>query len=301
MISREGSRLQLNWLLEAAKVSKSGYYEWKDNQIKREQREEKDRADFDLILEAYNYRGYKKGARSIYMRLLRSGKRMNLKKIRRLMRKYNLICPIRRPNPYRKALREDRDNKKYENVLDRNFKGYGPRKVLLTDITYLYYYNSQRCYMSSVKDPYTNECLGYAMSQNLKLEFVLKTFANVARDYGDTIRPDAIVHSDQGSHYTSVRFSKFMEDFGYARSMSRKAECWDNAPQESFFGHMKDEIGDKVSECRTFAEVKAAVDKWVDYYNNDRPQWGLAKLTPSEYYEYCTTGEYPSKRVKIAE
>lgn len=283
----------MNHLLSVAGVSKSGYYEWKANAGKRAEREEQDRADFNLILEAYNYRGYDKGAKSIYMRLLRSGVRMNRKKIRRLMRKYGLFCPIRKPNPYRKALREDHDNKKYENILNREFKNHGPRKVLLTDITYLYYANGQRCFMSAVKDAYTTECLGYTLSINLRLEFVLETFSNVARDYGDTISPDAMVHSDQGSHYVSVRFSKFIDDFGYARSMSEKANCWDNAPQESFFGHMKDEIGDKVKECKTFAEVKAIVDDWVDYYNNERYQWDLAKLAPSEYYKYCTTGEYP--------
>ena len=73
--------------------------------------------------------------------------------------------------------------------------------------------------------------------------------------------------------------------------MSRKGNCWDNAPQESFFGHMKDEID--VSECSKYREVKAIVDDWMDYYNNSRYQWQLAKLSPNEYYEYITTGIYP--------
>ena len=64
-----------------------------------------------------------------------------------------------------------------------------------------------------------------------------------------------------------------------------------NAPQESFFGHMKDEID--VSECSKYREVKAIVDDWMDYYNNSRYQWQLAKLSPNEYYEYITTGIYP--------
>ena len=95
----------------------------------------------------------------------------------------------------------------------------------------------------------------------------------------------------------SVRFSKFIDDLGFARSMSKKANCWDNAPQESFFGHMKDEIGAKVRNCSSFSEVRAIVDDWMDYYNNERPQWNLAKLTPREYYEYCNTGIYPFKEL----
>lgn len=75
--------------------------------------------------------------------------------------------------------------------------------------------------------------------------------------------------------------------------MSRRGNCWDNAPQESFFGHMKDEIGEWVSQCKTFEELQKIVDDYMDYYNNDRYQWNLAKLSPSEYYQYYITGIYP--------
>ena len=78
--------------------------------------------------------------------------------------------------------------------------------------------------------------------------------------------------------------------------MSRKGNCWDNAPQESFFGHMKDEIMYYVQDYKTFGEVKARIDDWLDYYNNDRYQWDLAKLSPREYYRYATTGVYPLQK-----
>lgn len=67
--------------------------------------------------------------------------------------------------------------------------------------------------------------------------------------------------------------------------MSRRGNCWDNAPQKSFFGHMKDEIKDKIRECDEFTEVKAVIDDWIDYYNNDRYVWKLNKLSPNEFYE----------------
>ena len=73
--------------------------------------------------------------------------------------------------------------------------------------------------------------------------------------------------------------------------MSRKANCWDNAPQESFYGHMKDEID--LSNCQTHTQVAALIDDWVDYYNNERYQWDLARLSPNEYYEYIRSGQYP--------
>ena len=80
--------------------------------------------------------------------------------------------------------------------------------------------------------------------------------------------------------------------------MSRKANCWDNAPQESFFGHMKDEIGPKVKECSSFEEIKVIVTDWMSYYNKDRYIWDLARLSPDEYYKYYTTGIYPIPGMK---
>ena len=74
--------------------------------------------------------------------------------------------------------------------------------------------------------------------------------------------------------------------------MSRRGNCWDNAPQESFYGHMKDELEDKMEHWDTFEDVKRDIDDWFDYYNNDRYQWQLAKLSPSQFYRSVTIGEY---------
>jgi len=73
--------------------------------------------------------------------------------------------------------------------------------------------------------------------------------------------------------------------------MSRRGNCWDNAPQESFFGHMKSEINLNASDDHTILQQK--IDDWINYYNNERCQWGLAKLSPNEYYEYIRTNIYP--------
>ncbi|WP_423231037.1 IS3 family transposase [Clostridium gasigenes] len=77
------------------------------------------------------------------------------------------------------------------------------------------------------------------------------------------------------------------------QSMSRRGNCLDNAPQESFFGHMEDEI--HLGKCNTFNLLKQEIDNYIGYYNNDRYQWNLAKLSPNKYYEYLETGEYPIK------
>ena len=123
--------------------------------------------------------------------------------------------------------------------------------------------------------------------------FVLLTVEQLIENHGIFLTEETIILSDQGVHYTSYKFIEIVNDSKLRQSMSRGGNCWDNAPQESFFGHMKDEIN--ISFCKSFEEVKVLVDDWIDYYNNERYQWGLAKLSPNEYYDYITTGIYPIK------
>ena len=289
---RDNNALSIAKMCELAKVSRSGYYEWIAAEPYRQKREDSDKADFDLILEAYKHRGYAKGARSIYMRLLHTDVVMNLKKIRRLMHKYGLKCPYRGPNPYRQMAKALKTNTVFPNEVDRKFLAGGVRKVLLTDITYIFY-DTGVCYLSTILDAFTREILAYELSTNLQVKFVLKTIEKLVAEHGCTLDDTTIVHSDQGCHYTSKAFIKALQDNHFVQSMSRKGNCWDNAPQESFFGHMKDEIKYEIAMMKTFAEVKAKIDDWIDYYNSDRYQWDLVKLSPKEYYEYVTTGIYP--------
>lgn len=179
-------------------------------------------------------------------------------------------------------------------LLGRRFTEYSSRKVLLTDITYIPY-NGTFAYLSTVLDAYTKQILSYVMSDSLEVEFVLATVRKVTKDHGIELSKETLIHSDQGCHDTSTSFIQIVNDKELRQSMSRRGDCWDNAPQESFFGHMKDEID--VSGCIKFREVKAMVDDWMDYYNRERYQWQLAKLSPDEYYEYITTGIYPLKGV----
>ena len=97
-----------------------------------------------------------------------------------------------------------------------------------------------------------------------------------------------MIHSDQGCHYTSCKFIELVERSDLRRSMSRKGNCRDNAPQESFFGHMKDLID--LTDNLSFGEVKAVIDDHMSYYNSERHQWDLAKLSPNEYFSFVTTG-----------
>lgn len=277
-------------------VSRSGYYNWLKTAEKREEREKKDRADFELIKEVFDYKGYDKGRRTIGAMLRKKGTPMNHKKISRLMRKYGLECRSRRPNPYRKMAKALKTNQIAPNLVNRQFKKFGPRECLLTDITYLPYRNGT-CYLSTLLDVCTHEVLGYKYSTNLRVEFVLDSVDIMMEKHGTEMKLDAIVHSDQGCHYTSYAFQDKLRDTGFRQSMSRKGNCWDNAPQESFFGHMKDDIRRQLGACNTAEDVFKVVDQWMFYYNQERPQCGLNNHTPSEYYEICKEDNHPDSSV----
>lgn len=281
-------------LCELAGVSRSGFYAWQKAAPAREAREQKDQADFEIILTIYQKRGYAKGARSIYMGLLHLDPPvvMNIKKIRRLMKKYNLVCPIRKANPYRRMAKAIKTSNYADNLLQREFECYGPRYVLLTDITYIPY-NGTFAYLSTILDAYTKQILSYVLSESLEIDFVKETVEILIRDHGISLHKETLIHSDQGSHYTSTTFIRIIEDNELRRSMSRRGNCWDNSPQESFFGHMKDHILAKIKSCTEFNQVKEIVDDYIDYYNNECYVWELCMLSPNEYYKFITTGVYP--------
>ena len=231
----EESQLNVSMLCDIAGVSRSGYYRWVKAAKVREEKEERDRVDFEMILKAYHQRGYSKGARGIYMCMIHweAPIVMNLKKIRRLMDKYGLLCPIRKANPYRRMSKALRTNNVAQNLLERKFMEYGPRKVLLTDITYIPY-NGTFAYLSTILDAYTKQILSYVLSDSLEIDFVLETVKKLIERHGIELSKETLIHSDQGSHYTSTSFIRIVKDEKLRQSMSRRGNCWDNAPKKVF-------------------------------------------------------------------
>ena len=185
-----------------------------------------------------------------------------------------------------------RTNNTAENLVKREFEMHGPRSVLLTDITYIPL-NGAFCYLSTILDGCTKQVLSYVLSESLEVDFVLETVQKMVHQHGISLKKETILHSDQGCHYTCIKFIQLVKNSSLRQSMSRKGNCWDNAPQESFFGHMKDELAEMIPNWTCFADVQRSIDDWMDYYNNDRYQWDLAKLSPNEYYQYLITGSYP--------
>lgn len=275
----------VSYLCEVAGVSRSGYYSYfsegsKSNRIKREDTDEIVRNN---ILKAMKYKGKSKGARQIKMVLERKyGINYNLKRIRRVMKKYGIKCKIRIQNPYKKMMKATKEHTTLPNILKRNFKQEIPGKVLLTDITYLPYGSSKTGYLSTILDAATNEVVAYNVTDNLRMPLVLDTLKKLKRNKRIKLHPKVLIHSDQGSHYTSPKFQTAVKKIkDLEQSMSRRGNCWDNAPQESFFGHFKDDLD--LSECKNIQDVIREVKSTITYHNNYRYQWGLKKMTPVEY------------------
>ena len=188
-------------------VSKSGFYNFLNYQKNPTIKEINDEEDFKLIKQAYDYKNRHKGARQIKMTLFNTfGIVMNLKKIRRLMKKYGLCCPIRQANPYRRMMKAMKTNNYASNKLNRNFKTSNPGEHLLTDITYIFYGKERKlCYCSTIKDAATNEILAKKYSPSLDVQFVLDTVLQLKNHlFIDFNR--CLIHSDQGVHYTSIAF-----------------------------------------------------------------------------------------------
>ena len=231
IVNKEDNVLSVTELCRIAGVSRSGYYRWVNAEDVRRAREQRDQEDFSLILQAYQFRGYAKGIRGIHMRLLHLPEPvvMNVKKIQRLMRKYGLYCPIRQANPYRRMAKAIRTNTVADNLLNREFEQHGPRRVLLTDIAYIPY-RGVFYYLSTILDAFTKQVLAYVLSPSLELDFVLETVHILIQKHGVSLDAQTLVHSDQGCHYTSLRFIQILKDSSLRQSMSHRNNCWDNAP-----------------------------------------------------------------------
>ncbi|WP_238886950.1 IS3 family transposase [Clostridium sp. YIM B02551] len=274
---------KISYFCELSGVSRSGYYNYFSPKSisKRNTQGAKDEESYKNILNAFKYKNRKKGAKQIKMTLEDYFDiNYNLKRIRRIMKKYNILCPYRKANPYRRMMKATKEHSVLPNLLNREFKQDIPGKVLLTDITYLFFKKGQKAYLSTILDASTNEVLAYNLSKSLKIDIVTNTIDNLINTKYK-LHKDVFIHSDQGVHYTSPIFQNKVKQNNIGQSMSRRGNCWDNAPQESFFGHLKDEA--YITKCETFEELLAEIDDYINYYNNYRSQWNLKKMTPVQY------------------
>ena len=273
------------YLCNCIGFSKSGYYTYLSNENKRIEKEKKDKEDFEWILKAYKFKKRKKGSRQIKMVLDNEFNiHFNLKKIRRLMKKYGLKCPIRQANPYRRMMKATQEHTTCDNLVNRIFKTGIPYNILLIDITYLFYGNNKKCYLSTIKDAETNEILAYYISENMTLDISLETIKKLHRKRKLMLSEKVIIHSDQGVHYTSSKFHNLLKKYNIQQSMPRKGNSMDNGMMENFFGLLKTEMFyDQEDKYKNIDELILAIDDYINYYNYDRIKLKLKGLSPVNY------------------
>lgn len=275
--------LSISLLCKTAKVSQSGYYAW----LKRKLSDE-DVKLCNLIKHIFWRNKGKLGYRRITMELNRKyNLNINCKKVLRIMQNEGLKAVIRKNNSFKSHVNAQRKNEKWTiapNILNGKFSSDKSDTIYSTDVTYLFLKNGQRYFLSAIKDLATSEIAAYALSDKHNIDLILDTLEQLSP------RENSIIHSDRGCLYTSFRYIQKLKEKGIIRSMSEAAKPTQNAPIESFFGHLKDEI--EYTNCKNFKELKDKIDKYVYYYNTSRYQWNKKMLTPLEVKEYLDSYKY---------
>lgn len=265
-------------LCKAIGVSKSGYYSY----IKRPTKmvSERDRQDTKAIQQLYDKSKKTYGAKHIAGELKARGHVINHKRVSRLMREMNIKSVIRavRPSTIHK---ETSGGYIYPNLLNRDFNAVLPNRKWVTDLSELTV-KGVKFFISAIVDLHNREVIGFAISAHPNADLVEKTVRMAMDRRGLTDLKQVVLHSDRGSVYSSTRHHRLANELGFSSSMSRKANCWDNAVIESFFSHLKTEFP-HFFPIDSAEQVMEDLPKFIAYYNGERSQKRLGYLTPATY------------------
>lgn len=262
------------------RVSTSGYYRWL--KLGRPIRYSFDEWLADEIEKIFNET--KKGYRFIRDELFRQyGVVYNDKTIYKYMKILGLSSPIRKKR-YQCSTTEDPNEKARivcSNHLARNFTASRPLEKLVTDVSYIYSQQG-RMYLSVIKDLYDNSIIAYQISGFNDLRLVMDNVVQVINENWDPTYT-CTLHSDRGFQYTNIAYVRYLEERGVTVSHSRKANCYDNACCENFFGHLKSEYLELCEAPKTNDDLIRMVGEYIDFYNNRRPQRKLKGMTPGQF------------------
>ena len=229
---------------------------------------------FERSRETYGYRRIRAILRK------ESGIAMSGKTVRKLMNELG-IHPIQRRkgryNSYRKQ-----DVQPEPNILKRSFESAEPCAKLVSDVTE-FQVAGQKVYLSPLIDLFNGEVIGRSVSTSPTVAFVNEMFVGVASKIPLWVHPT--VHTDQGLQYWHKDYKRNLAKIGAAQSMSRKANCQDNAPAESFFGHLKSEFFYR-ENFKTVSDFRSKLDEYIVWYNNDRIRCDLNGMSPVEFRQF---------------
>ncbi|WP_271329489.1 MULTISPECIES: IS3 family transposase [Lactococcus] len=269
----------VSFLCSYFQLSRSGFYAWVNKGKPLYKAFKEDIAQ--LIQEIFEV--HEKGYRYITMQLKRLyGVVLNPKTVLRYMQILGLKSPIRKKR-FTSCTKRERNEKArvvMPNALAQNFVATRPNQKLVTDVSYIYH-KSGRCFLSVIKDLYDNSILAYRISPFNDNRLVFDNLDLVFNAQWDTDLP-CTLHSDQGFQYTNRTYIKKLYRHNVITSHSRKGNCYDNAPCENFFSHLKSESLE-LHVPENEQALRQQVDDFIFWYNYDRPQEKLKGMTPMEY------------------
>ena len=258
-------------------VSESGYYRWLSR--KPSKRAEEDLVLIEEIAEIFYASRCVFGSRKITSIMRSRGRLINHKRVVRLMSEYCLYSRVCKE--YNSFTEPGDGNNIKENLLKRDFSVTGPDQKMVSDTTGIRTKEGW-LYVAGILDLCGRIPVGMATGPKNDTKLVSTAFRDMRRrGHGGN---GCILHSDRGSTYSSNEYQELISSSDMLSSMSRKGDCWDNAPMESFWGKMKLEFVDRTYD--TLDEARAAVYEYVwSFYTNLRPHAANGYLTPAEYYK----------------
>lgn len=259
-------------------VSRSGYYEWLNH--KPSLREQENTKLKDAIKAAHKMSREVYGYRRIYADIKDQKHGCSLNRINRLMREDGISAKTRRKF---KATTNSKHNFPINpNVLERDFTAKIPNSKWVTDLTYVAT-GEGWLYLAIILDLFSRKVVGWAMDSRMTTELIKNALNMAFKQRKVDVKSYLVVHSDRGSQYASMQYQALLGEYGLTASMSRKANCWDNAVAESFFRTLKTELIYH-EQYATREKAIASIFEYIEvFYNRQRRHSTLGYASPEEY------------------
>lgn len=273
------TEFRIDRMAKVLHVSQSGYYKWvRRMEAPLTEKELEDQALREKVFELFRQSRGSYGSRKITAQINKNSKKpVNHKRIERIMRENDLFSKTRK-----KYVCLTDSNHSYpvaENILDRNFSANRPNQKMVSDTTEVTT-EEGKLYVAGILDLYGRMPVGLAIGTRNDRYLVMRALEDaIAKGCGEE---GCLLHSDRGSTYCCEEYQKMLQTYGFVCSMSRKGNCWDNAPMESFWGKMKTEW--LKPRYRTKSEAIKDIYEYVwNFYIYQRPHEAIHFLTPYQY------------------
>ena len=260
-------------------VSRSGFYAWRGREPSQAQRRREALTETIREIHIESRRNY--GAPRVYRELLKQGHACNQKTVEKYMQKADL-----RAQSHRKFRVSTTDSNHPHpiapNIVNRNFAPSAKNETWTADITYIPT-DEGWLYLAVVEDLFTRKIVGWSMSPSMESRLVVDALEMAVQR--ELPGEGLVAHSDRGVQYASDHYQQLLSNHGITCSMSRKGNCWDNAPMESFFATLKKELVHHEHD-RTHAQARQSLFEYIEvFYNRQRSHSALGYLSPSQFAE----------------